>query len=87
MHYSCMATKTISLTINAYQRLRRAKRHAGESFSDVVMRAVWDEEPITAGAFLKQVRERGPYYAPAELDRLEELKASDSPPEDKWSTG
>ena len=49
------------------------------------MRAVWDEEPITAGAFLKQVRERGPYYAPAELDRLDELKASDSPPEDKWS--
>ena len=75
MHYLCMATKTISLTIKAYQRLRRAKRHAGESFSDVVMRAVWDEEPITAGARPGQLRHRvrtpihgWPNYSAVELD-------------------
>lgn len=87
MHGSCMATKTISLTIEAYERLRRAKGHAGESFSEVVMRAIWDDEPITAGEFLKRARARGPEYAPAELDYLDELKASDVPPEDKWMGG
>ena len=35
---SCMATKTISLELDAYEKLRRAKR-AGESFSGVVRRA------------------------------------------------
>ena len=33
-----MATKTISLELDAYEKLRRAKR-AGESFSGVVRRA------------------------------------------------
>ena len=35
---SCMATETISLELDAYERLRRAKRE-GESFSGVVRRA------------------------------------------------
>lgn len=34
----CMATKTISLELDAYERLKRAKRE-GESFSGVVRRA------------------------------------------------
>lgn len=34
----CMATKTISLELDAYELLRRAKRE-GESFSAVVRRA------------------------------------------------
>lgn len=85
MHGVCMPTKTISLTVEAYERLRRAKGHPGESFSDVVMRAKWDDAPLTAGEFLRRVRERGPAYTPAELDEVEELKASDAPPEDKWT--
>jgi hypothetical protein len=35
---SCMATKTITLEIDAYEKLRRAKR-PGESFTLVVRRA------------------------------------------------
>ena len=39
MHESCMATKTITLEIDAYEKLKAAKR-GGESFSSVVRRAV-----------------------------------------------
>lgn len=34
-----MATKTISLKVEAYERLRSARRYREESFSEVVMRA------------------------------------------------
>jgi hypothetical protein len=78
-------TKTISLRDEAYERLRRAKRGPAESFSDVVMRAVWPEEPLSAGTFLRLVRERGPIYTPAELDRVDDACAADRPPVDKWA--
>jgi predicted CopG family antitoxin len=39
MHDSCMATKTITLELDAYEKLRAAKR-GRESFSSVVRRAV-----------------------------------------------
>ena len=87
MHDPCMPTKTISLTLDAYERLRRAKEGPGESFSEVVMRASWDNLPVTAGEFLRLVRERGPSYGTEQLDYLDELKASDAPPEDKWTAG
>lgn len=82
-----MGTKTISLRDEAYERLRRARRNPGESFSEVVMRAVWPDAPLTAGAFLDLVRERGPMYAAEELDRVDEVSALDLPPNDKWPTG
>ncbi len=87
MHGSCMAPKTISLTLDAYERLRRAKENPGESFSEVVMRAKWDNLPVTGGELLRLVRERGPTYTPELLDYLDEMKASAAPPEDKWTAG
>jgi hypothetical protein len=80
----CMSTKTISLRVEAYERLRRARREPGESFSDVVMRAVWPDAPLTAGALLALVRERGPVYRAEELDAIEAAKREDAPPVDKW---
>lgn len=56
MYYSCMATKTISLELDAYERLRTAKK-PGESFSAVVRRAVFPEDPPT-GAYLLDVYSR-----------------------------
>jgi hypothetical protein len=51
-----MATKTISLEIDAYEKLRRAKRSGRESFSSVVRRARWDDPPATAGEVLETLR-------------------------------
>lgn len=87
MHVLCMATKTISVRLEAYERLRRARRYARESFSDVIMRAVWPDEPLSAGEFLDRVRERGPTYDAAGLETIDDLSAMDAPAEDKWNRG
>jgi len=47
-----MATKTISLEIDAYEKLRGAKRRERESFSSVVRRARWDDLAPSAGEIL-----------------------------------
>ncbi|MEX2529448.1 MAG: antitoxin VapB family protein [Gemmatimonadota bacterium] len=80
-----MATKTISLRIEAYDRLRRARRDPSESFSDVVMRAEWPDLGITAGELLATYERRGAYFSEASLDRIEEADTSDVPPTDKWT--
>jgi len=81
-----MPTKTISLRVEAYEKLRRARTRPNESFSDVVMRAQWEEQTVTGGELLAIVRERGPLYASDELDAIDELKSEGKPPADKWST-
>ncbi len=43
-----MATKTISLELDAYEKLCQARRSARESFSSVVRRAHWDQEKYQA---------------------------------------
>lgn len=80
-----MATKTISLRLEAYERLRRARRHPKESFSDVVMRAEWPDVGMTARALLDLYADVGPFFSEEALDRVEAAKACDRPPEDKWT--
>ena len=58
MYYSCMATKTITLELDAYEKLRRAKRTHRESFSSVVRRAVFPAEARTAAELLQLMRRR-----------------------------
>ncbi len=79
-----MPTRTISLRIEAYERLRRARRDPSESFSDVVMRARWDDLPVTGTDLLRAVRERGPLYAPGEIEAVARVNRLDRPPRDKW---
>jgi hypothetical protein len=70
-----MATKTISLELDAYERLRKAKRSDRESFSEVVRRARWDDAASTGPqilAYLSDVRRRHPdAFLPDDvLDRI-----------------
>lgn len=80
-----MPTRTISLKDEAYNRLRAARRYPAESFSEVVLRATWPEDTITAAALLASLRSRREHLEPDELDRLEAMRAADGPPEDKWA--
>jgi hypothetical protein len=79
-----MPTKTISLRIEAYDRLSRARRSPDESFSDVVMRAEWPDLGVSGAELLALYERRGAYFSKGTLDRIEEAKALDRPPSDKW---
>jgi predicted CopG family antitoxin len=81
-----MATKTISLKLEAYERLRAARLTPDESFSQVVMRAQWPDQTITGSELLRLCRERGPLLSEEGMRVVEELKRDDTPPEDKWKT-
>ena len=77
MHDPCMATKTISLELDAYEKLRNAKRSERESFSEVVRRARWEDAASTGPqvlARLSDLRVRHPdSFLPDDvLDRMAE---------------
>ena len=86
VHNAQMSVKTISLKLEAYERLRTAKRYPGESFSQVVLRATWPEDTITARELLARARTRGALFAEAELNRVDAAKRREVPPEDKWAS-
>ncbi|WP_269524012.1 antitoxin VapB family protein [Coraliomargarita parva] len=79
-----MASKTISVSVSAYNRLKAHRRGSGDSFSRVILRARWDEETITAGELLEQ-SQTPRYFTEEELERIERAVAEDRIPEDKWS--
>ncbi len=84
MQYTCIATKTISLKVEAWERLKLARRYPGESFSEVVMRAHWPGETLTGAELLSRLQNEGPFLTEEELSLVEELRVADAPPEDKW---
>lgn len=82
-----MSTKTISLRLEAYNKLKRARRFPTESFSEVVLRAAWPEETTTAEELLRRYREHGPFFREEGLSLIERLKSDDHPAPDKWAAG
>jgi predicted CopG family antitoxin len=80
-----MAIKTVSLKQEAYQRLRAARRYPGESFSEVVLRARWDDQTITGRELLERYGTGGATFTDSELDAIDAVSQADAPPRDKWS--
>ena len=80
-----LSSKTISLKQEAYERLRAARRYSSESFSEVVLRATWPEDTVSARGLLARLRKARPWFSESELQTLAELKDSDVPPEDQWN--
>jgi predicted CopG family antitoxin len=85
MHITCMATKTISLRLEAYERLKRARRFPDESFSEVISRAVWPNQTVTGAELLEHLTRAGAHLSEEELDRIEAAAATREPAEDKWA--
>ena len=84
-----MATKTISLELDAYERLRRFKISPRESFSQVVRRAVWTDAPPCAADILAdfRTRMRNPKAIPnnTTLDALDKAQAKSRRSASKWT--
>lgn len=86
MHIACMASKTITLKLEAYNRLRAARRYPTESFSEVVLRASWPADTITGRELLELYRSgRRPRLSEEALDELAAINAADAPPDDPWA--
>jgi hypothetical protein len=76
-----MAAKTITLELDAYEKLRQAKR-GGESFTEVVRRAVWVDAPATGDSLLNYFRNGGSGTSEIYLDAIEEAAKLTSIPDD-----
>lgn len=79
-----MATKTISVDIEAYRLLSKARTSPKESFSQVIKRAQWPHRAKTCGDLLKALA-NVPTASEDVIRRLDEAQASDLPPDNHWS--
>lgn len=76
-----MATKTITLELDAYERLKAAKRSPRESFSEVVRRLPIPGYAFTGRDLLKLREERGAYLTEEDTVAIDELNRTDGPPD------
>jgi predicted CopG family antitoxin len=80
---SCMPTKTITLELDAYEKLAAPKR-GRESFSSVVRRCILPSAPRDGAAVVAVLRERRRFLTEHDLTRLEAVDRTDSPPDNPW---
>jgi predicted CopG family antitoxin len=83
-----MATKTITLELDAYEKLKKAKRTPSESFSSVVRRAQFPNEAATSRELMrvmeKQMREGRMPIDEATLDRLDAAQRTPRISSSEW---
>ncbi|MFT5106681.1 MAG: putative CopG family antitoxin [Pseudoalteromonas tetraodonis] len=79
-----MATKTVSLELDAYEKLRAAKR-GSESFSAVVRRAVIPGRARSGAEIINYLKSEGPFFTDEELDAMEAAGDADQPPVSPWN--
>lgn len=79
-----MATKTISIDMEAYDRLTNARRHPKDSFSQVIKRAEWQQPAKTCEGLLTALQTM-PVADDDVLNRLEAAQKNDLPPDNSWA--
>jgi len=79
-----MATKIITLEIDAHEKLRLAKR-GGESFTEVVRRVVWVDAPLTGAALRDYFRNGGSGISEKYLAAVEEAAKHAPIPDNPWA--
>ena len=84
VYAACMSTKTISVSLPAYERLRQARCKPEESFSHVILRAEWRGDTVTADQLLLEISRTPPCYVSREIDQVEDAKRVAEIPVDKW---
>jgi len=84
MHLSSMAMKTITLQLDAYEKLRSAKK-AGESFSAVLRRASFGALPLTGKALQAYLQSGGSGVPDTYLDSVDEAAKRDTLTDDPWA--
>ena len=79
-------TIPVRLTIDlvAYEKLTAAKLGPGDSFSQVIRRAKWDDAPKACGTLLGALRDM-PAADEDVIERLESSQKLDSAPDDPWA--
>jgi len=79
-----MNSKTITLELDAYEKLKGMKR-AGESFTEVVRRASFSDAPLTGRELRNYLKAGGSGISERYLQAVEAASKHDPVPDNPWA--